>query len=64
MRLPPELRRLLGLPGELEGERPEDRARCERLEQQEERHRYTLAHAEQVIADVHRAERLVEEHRW
>ncbi|MDE3095611.1 MAG: hypothetical protein KGK07_06380 [Chloroflexota bacterium] len=63
MRLIDELRRLLG-PHELEAERPEELAKRERFERQEERHRQALAHANQVIADVRRAERLAQEHRW
>lgn len=63
MRLPPELRRLLGL-HQLEDERPEDRARRERLEAAEAHHREALAHAERVLAEVRRAERLIQEHRW
>lgn len=63
MHLLHELRRLLG-PHELAAERPDDRERRERFERQEERHRLALAHAEQVIADVRRAERLIQEHRW
>ncbi len=62
MRLPPELRRLLHLSAP-ERERPEDRARRERLDQLEERHRHALEHAEQVIAEVRRAQRLIEGHR-
>lgn len=63
MRLPPELRRILGIRVEPADERPEDRARRERFEQQQERHLHALAHVERVIAGVRRAERLVEEHR-
>ena len=62
MRLPHELRRLLHLEP-LEAERPEDRVRRERLERQEVRHRRALEHAEQVIAEVRRAQRLIEGHR-
>jgi hypothetical protein len=62
VRIPHELRRLLHLEP-LEGERPEDRARRERLERQEVRHRRALEHAEQVIAEVRRAQRLIEGHR-
>jgi hypothetical protein len=66
MRLPPELLRILGIHHELELELecPEDRAKRERFEQQQERHLHALAHVERVIADVRRAERLIEEHRW
>ena len=63
MRLIDDLLRLLGS-HELEAERPDDRERRERFERQEERHRQALAHADQVIADVRRAERLIQEHRW
>lgn len=63
MRLIDELQRLLGLHA-LDAERPDDRERLERFERQEERHRQALAHAEQVIADVRRAERLIQGHRW
>lgn len=62
MRLLSELRRLLHL-DRLEGESPEDRARRERLERQEVRDRRALEHAEQVIAEVRRAQRLIEGHR-
>lgn len=63
MHLLDDLLRFLG-PHELADERPDDRERRERFERQEERHRQALAHAEQVIADVRRAERLIQEHRW
>ncbi|HZP97234.1 MAG TPA: hypothetical protein VFC31_13020 [Candidatus Limnocylindria bacterium] len=62
MRLPSELRRLLHL-DRVEGERPDDRARRERLERQEVRHRRALEHAEEVIAEVRRAQQLIEGHR-
>lgn len=62
MRLLHELWYLLGA-HELEAERPDDRDRRERFERQEERHRQALAHAEQVVAEVRRAQRLIEGHR-
>lgn len=65
MRLPPELRRILGIHDDgLDEECPKDRVKRERLETQERRDSEALAHAERVIADVRRAVRLIEEHRW
>jgi len=56
------VRRLLHL-DHVDIETADDRARRERLERQEVRHRRALEHAEQVIAEVRRAQQLIEGHR-